>query len=193
MGRRKLWIDREIQLRFVIYTVIFLVITSAVISIATFYSVWVRLSGSITLTDLKNLPMVYSETFSAFAGRVILLTAILAIIACLGIILLSHRIAGPVYRMTNILKDLQQGKEPQLILRKGDSLVSLMDELKSFVVLHTKLSKASRRVLDMWGKTQVQDLSLNLALQDLEECLEGVPQSAEGAKPQEVPDEKNEK
>ena len=179
MGRRKLCINREIQLKTVLYVFVFLVLTSIFISISTFNSVWSMLVNYLAVGDQKNLIRIFDVTFKTFAIRITLLTIFLAILACLGMLILSHRIAGPAYRITQALKDLQEGRKPILTLRKGDSMGDVMTELKNFSVLHFNLINTSKRVLEIWNKTQVQDPSLNMALKELEDCFQIMPQNQE--------------
>ncbi|MCM8759818.1 MAG: hypothetical protein NC906_08635 [Candidatus Omnitrophica bacterium] len=172
MGRRKLLVDSEVQLRAVIYVLIFMVITSIFVSLATFNSVWSMLVNHLVSANEKNLTQIFHITFKTFALRITLITIFLAILAGLGMLIVSHRIAGPVYRMTQVLKELQEGKTPSFSLRKGDSLSTLMDQIKNFGTAHINLVNASKRVLEIWNKTQVQDISLSMALKDLEECFQ---------------------
>jgi len=172
MGRRRLVVDREIQFRAVVYSLIFLVITSIFVSIATFNGVWSQLVSYLVAANEKNLTQIFEITFKTFAIRITLMTIFLAILATLGMLLVSHRVAGPVYRITQILKELQEGKTPAFTLRKGDALSSLMEEIKNFGTKHIELSNASKRVLEIWSRTQVQDMSLNMALRELEECFQ---------------------
>ncbi|HOK80817.1 MAG TPA: hypothetical protein PK303_05520 [bacterium] len=185
MGRRRILVDREIQLRAVLYVLLFMVLTSIFVSLATFNSVWSLLVNYLTAANEKNLTHIFDVTFKTFAIRITLLTIFLAILATLGMLLVSHRIAGPVYRIRQILKELQEGKSPVFTLRKGDSLSTLMDEMRKFGLTYLHLVQASKRVLEIWNRTQVQDMSLNLALKDLEECFQ------EKIKEQQVPVEKN--
>lgn len=172
MGRRRLLVDREIQFRIVVYALIFMVIASILISLVTFNSVWSHLVNYLVSANEKNLTQIFESTFRTFALRITLITVFLAVLAGLGMLIVSHRIAGPVYRITKVLKELQEGKEPSFTLRKGDSLSDLMDEIKNFGTMHINLVKTSKRVLEIWNKTQVQDISLNMALKELEEYFD---------------------
>ncbi len=149
-----------------------MVLTSILVSLITFNSVWSLLVNYLVSANEKNLTQIFETTFKTFAIRITLVTVFLAILAGLGMILVSHRIAGPVYRITQVLKNLQEGKSPSFTLRKGDSLSNLMEEIKSFGTAHLNLISSSRRVLEIWNRTQVQDISLNMALKELEECFE---------------------
>lgn len=172
MGRRKLLVDREIQFRVVVYALIFMVLTSIFVSLATFNNVWSMLVNHLVSANEKNLMQIFDITFKTFALRITLITIFLAILAGLGMLIVSHRIAGPVYRITKVLKELQEGKNPSFTLRKGDSLSTLMEEIKNLGTTHMNLVSASKRVLEIWNRTQVQDISLNMALKDLEECFQ---------------------
>lgn len=172
MGRRKLLVNREIQFKVVIYVLIFMVITSILVSLATFNSVWSMLVNHLVSANEKNLTQIFDITFKTFALRITVITIFLAILAGLGMLIVSHRIAGPVYRMAQVLKELQEGKSPSFTLRKGDSLSTLMEEIKVFGTTHINLFNKARRVLEIWSRTQVQDISLNMALKDLEDCFQ---------------------
>ncbi|MCM8764620.1 MAG: hypothetical protein NC830_04585 [Candidatus Omnitrophica bacterium] len=172
MGRKKILVDREIQFRVVVYALIFMVLTSIFVSLITFNSVWSLLVNHLVAADEKNLTQIFAITFKTFAFRITLITIFLAILAGLGMLLVSHRIAGPVYRITQVVKELREGKNPSFTLRKGDTLSTLMEEIRNFGTTHMNLVNASKRVLEIWNKTQVQDISLNVALRELEECFE---------------------
>ncbi|MCM8764403.1 MAG: hypothetical protein NC830_03445 [Candidatus Omnitrophica bacterium] len=172
MGRRKILVDREIQFKVVIYALIFMVLTSIFVSLITFNSVWSLLVNHLVSANEKNLTQIFAITFKTFALRITLITIFLAILAGLGMLLVSHRIAGPVYRIIQVMKELQEGKNPSFTLRKGDTLSNLMEEIKNFGTTHINLLNASKRVLETWNRTQVQDISLNVALRELEECFE---------------------
>ncbi len=132
MGRRKLLVDREIQFRTVVYVLIFMVITSIFVSLATFNSVWSMLVNHLVSANEKNLTQIFDVTFRTFAFRITVITIFLAVLAGLGMLIVSHRIAGPVYRMTLVLRELQEGKTPSFTLRKGDSLSHAHGRNKKF-------------------------------------------------------------
>ncbi|MCM8814787.1 MAG: hypothetical protein NC931_02200 [Candidatus Omnitrophica bacterium] len=172
MGRRKILVDREIQFKIVIYVLAFMVLTSIFVSLITFNSVWSLLINHLVSANEKNLTQIFTLTFKTFALRITLITVFLAILAGLGMLLVSHRIAGPVYRIIQVIKELREGKSPSFNLRKGDTLSNLMEEIRNFGTTHISLVNASKRVLEIWNRTQVQDISLNVALRELEECFE---------------------
>ncbi|MCM8816892.1 MAG: hypothetical protein NC913_05205, partial [Candidatus Omnitrophica bacterium] len=59
MGRRKLLVDREVQLRVVIFVLTFMVITSIFVSLATFNSVWSMLVNHLVSANEKNLIQIF--------------------------------------------------------------------------------------------------------------------------------------
>ncbi|MCM8833442.1 MAG: hypothetical protein NC816_05945 [Candidatus Omnitrophica bacterium] len=118
--RKILWIDTEIQLRVVIFTIISLAFSCFIIISTTFNNIWVDVSEKILkVGELKNF-------YSSFVKKIIILNfgfiILLALLATLGMIILSHKVAGQAYRITKILKELQKGKNLEFKLRKGDRL-----------------------------------------------------------------------
>jgi hypothetical protein len=153
-------------LRFVIFSIVFLTFACLLVSIATFHSVWSDLLGKSISTI--NLNTMYSVSLKKFmlldAGLIILM----AVLSTLGIMLLSHKIAGPAYRIQQILKDLQEGKDPNFQLRKGDTLKPIAEELGKFASQHRKLNESAGEVIERWKNTEVKDMSLEIALKKME-------------------------
>lgn len=168
-GRRILWIDREIQLRFVIFTIITLAIACFIVSSATFNNIWVEIGEKIfKVGEVKDL---YAGSLKKFVFLNFGLVILLAILATLGVIVVSHKVAGPAYRIKKILKELQEGKYPDFKIRKGDALGSIIEELEKFSNQYKELSESALNVIEIWKNTEVKDLSLNIALKELENKL----------------------
>lgn len=166
IGRFKLWVDKEIQLRFVIYTIIVLSISCFLVSSITFNNLWIELSEKLLkIEKVENVYTYFVKKFIVFNFFLILL---LAILATLGMIIVSHRVAGPAYRIKMILKELQEGGFPEFKLRKGDALTSVLEELEKFSNKYKELNEAAINVIDIWKNIEIKDISLNIALKELE-------------------------
>ncbi len=168
-GRLKLWIDREIQLKLVVYALVSLAVACAIVSIASFYIIWTDVAERILRTgELSNL---YDASLRKFIAFNIILILFLAFLVTLGMLLLSHKVAGPAYRRRKILKDLQEGKKPEFSLRKGDSLKPMLEELEKLSTRYTDIGESALNVVERWKNTEVKDMSLTLALKELENKL----------------------
>lgn len=165
-GRKVLWIDREIQLRFVIFTIITLAISCFLVSSVTFNNIWIGISEKIL--KFVTIDNIYSQSAKRFIVLNFFLIILLALLATLGMIILSHKIAGPAYRIRKMLKELQEGKYPDFKLRKGDTLTSIVEELEKFSNQYKDLTEAAINVIETWKNTEVKDISLNIALKELE-------------------------
>ncbi len=177
-GRFHLLIDREIQLRFVVYIVIFMTLAMAVGSVAIFYNVWESILQDVVASN-ELVTQIYHLSWRRFLPVSISLTLGMAVLSCLGMIILSHRVAGPAYRIATILKELKQGRQPNFKLRKGDSLYPVLEELKSFAEQQEAITRAARLVISHWQNVEIKDISFNLSLKELENCL------SRGKKPEE--------
>ena len=165
-GRKKLWVDREIQLRFVIYTIIVLGIACIIVSSASFYSVWTNIISKVLKAG--DINSIYTFSLKRFIILNLGLILLLAFLATLGMILISHKVAGPAYRIRKTLKELKEGKEVDFKLRKGDALNPLAEEFEKFAEHYRQLKNSGVRVIEVWKNTEVKDISLNLALKELE-------------------------
>jgi len=184
-GRMNLLVDREIQVRFVVYALISLAVGCILVSIATFYMVWTDIGARMVRSN--SISQIYSSSLSRFMSMNFALILTLAVLTTLGMLLLSHKIAGPAYRIKNILKQLQEGKHPAFTLRKGDALKSVAEELEKFANQHKAIGESAIRVIETWKNTEVKDMSLNLALKELENRI--IYLSIEEDKKGEVKDE----
>ncbi|MCM8768908.1 MAG: hypothetical protein NC911_04420 [Candidatus Omnitrophica bacterium] len=181
-GRFTLLINREIQLRFVVYVIVFLTLAMILISVATFFNVWESIIQEVAASS-ELVTRIYHLSWKRFLPVSISLTVLMAALSCLGIIVLSHKVAGPAYRIAEILKDLQEGRQPDFRLRKGDTLNPLLEELKSFAQQQEAINQAASRVISSWHNVEIKDISLNLSLKELEDCLSRGKLPKEGQKP----------
>jgi methyl-accepting chemotaxis protein len=129
--RKTYLIKRSFQFRYVFIVLSFILLTAAVSGVTTYLAVFPYLS--------EKLANVYPQ------GRLIALLRdanIKALLSTLVIIpfavwisvILSHRVAGPWYRLEMILKDLADGDlSYDIKLRKNDELQSLAVSLNSVV------------------------------------------------------------
>ncbi|MDD5091809.1 MAG: methyl-accepting chemotaxis protein [Candidatus Wallbacteria bacterium] len=74
----------------------------------------------------KHLDLIIRAAIGAFQGRLVLLIVVeTAILLILGIVI-SHRIAGPVFKIGRVLSDYAGGRfEERVVLRRADLLYEL--------------------------------------------------------------------
>jgi len=168
-GRLRLWIDREIQLRIVLYALISLAVACAVVSVVTFYSIWSDVGYKLLRTE--GVEEIYNASMRRFVITNFFVILLLGVLTALGMLIITHRIAGPAYRIRTILKDLQEGKTPTFTLRKGDALKPVMEEIEKLAAKYDEIGKSAVAVIERWKNAEVKDMSLNLALKELENKL----------------------
>jgi signal transduction histidine kinase len=137
------------------------------------------------ILKFSGIDNVYSYSAKKFIILNFSLIILLAFLATLGMIILSHKVAGPAYRIRKMLKELQEGKYPEFKLRKGDTLTSIVEELEKFSNQYKELVDSAMNVIEIWKNTEVKDISLNIALKELENKMSHI-----SFKKKEVEDEK---
>lgn len=134
MQRRKNYlVKKRFQFDFILKFIILLVLES-VLSAGLFMYV----SSDTLTTGYLNYVLKIERTPAFFLVPFILITAIVVIgIGMAGMavfILLSHRIAGPLYRFEKILGQVEGGDlTTRINLRKTDQLVELKESLNVFI------------------------------------------------------------
>jgi len=134
MQRRKNYlINKKFQFTFSSKFVILLVLESLLISTLFFY-----MTNDTVTTGYVNSILTVETTRNFFSVPFLLVTSIVAIgVALAGMIvfiLVSHRIAGPLYRFETTLKQLQAGDMTTNVnLRKKDQLGEVQAELNVLI------------------------------------------------------------
>jgi len=129
--RRQYLIKKKFQIGFLARFIALLVIESVLI-----VSLFMYAASNTLTTGYANSTLRIERTASFFFVSFVLIILIVAIgIALAGLILfvlLSHRIAGPLYRFEKALKQIEEGDlTARINLRKSDQLVELKEAFNS--------------------------------------------------------------
>jgi len=123
--RRKYFIKRAFQLKYASVILFFIFITMVISSSAIYLAIFPFLSEK--LANVYPQGRLVGILRNANMKAILSTAVILPIAAWIGIIL-SHRIAGPWYRMEVILREIAEGSLiSDVQLRKGDELQSLAE------------------------------------------------------------------
>lgn len=127
--RRQYLIDKRLQLRFTALVVMLVVVYSVFLAGATY----VNYKISCIVFDNSSLydPAV-EEAIQAEGRKTVITTTIFLVVNGLVVagvfILLTHKVAGPLYRIRRQITDVRDGKLPsKIVLRKNDELGHLAD------------------------------------------------------------------
>jgi methyl-accepting chemotaxis protein len=175
--RKRYIVDRRLQFRLLMYNgVYFLIITVAI---------WAGLFLPLAL-DLSNPDLNISQQ-GEVAGKILYLHSrlgpillIVFLILAIHSVLISHRIAGPLYRFKATFNQVAQGDLSKVVaIRKGDLLVNeqtkieemigtLISMLKNIKKEHAAMEKALQSLLNSQGNFS-ENLSKE-AIAQLEGC-----------------------
>ena len=120
-------ISVRFQLKYIGLALLFMFITAAICSYTVYYT------GTVIFVE--KLSQVYPQgrlvALLATINRSILVNVLLIIpLIALIALYLSHKIAGPIYRVERYLSDMAAGKlTSRISFRKGDEFTSLADKI----------------------------------------------------------------
>lgn len=131
--RKKYFINKKFQLNVLIQLVILLVLESALI-----VGLFMQISRDTLTTGYMNSILTMERTQDFFFTPFLFITLIVVIgIGMAGVIvftLLSHRIAGPLYRFEKVLEQIGSGDlSKNFDLRKLDQLVHIEQTLNALI------------------------------------------------------------
>lgn len=125
--RTKYLVSTKLQLRYVGVILLLMFVTAIICSYTIYYVVMIMMGEKlanvypqgrlIAIINTVNLQILYS------------LLLITPVVVAVGIYL-SHKIAGPIYRIEKFLGDMSIGNlSARITLRKGDELMSVADKI----------------------------------------------------------------
>jgi len=130
--RRVYIINRKFQLKYLFIIISVMLITVAAVSFTTFYLVWDKVIEEFFFVPdaAGKLGYILVNTTKMLLVPVILLTAVFTVAG----VLLSHRVAGPLYRVEKIAEELGRGNlNVNVRFRKGDDLQELAASLNAMI------------------------------------------------------------
>jgi len=127
--RRKYFINRKFQIEFSFRFLLIIAAASIMVMLLFFYNSRGTLTAGYTGNEVKLL-----QTGTYFLPSLVVSTVIIVIFACLTgamvMILLSHRMAGPLFRFQVVLDELSSGNMTRRFnLREKDQFKELADRI----------------------------------------------------------------
>lgn len=159
--RRRMLVYTGFQMKYIVSLVLLATLTLGVLG----YLYASVLSEQRQLLGLNNVAMgmvrpakqeaAFEKDMRAQFGRqdksrvvaLVVISAVLVLLLALVSLRITHRIAGPVYVVSNTIKAMAMGKmDPVRTLRKRDEFAFLTDDLRA---LREAMIKRDRRVMEM--------------------------------------------
>ena len=123
--RKKYFVERALQLRFARFVLLFMFLTCAITACTVFYFTFTILSEK--LADIYPQGRLIEIFRSAYLAFGLCLIVVAPVIFYVGVVF-SHRIAGPLPKIYQMLRNIGNGKfDERLVLRKKDELKELAD------------------------------------------------------------------
>ncbi len=206
--RRKIFlIKRGLQFRYMFSVVMIMLISALIVGWSIYYSIWSKIADPASF-QYAELDTIWTNVNMLLFIRV----PILVVFVSLFSLILSHKIAGPVYRFEQSSKKIANGDlSLRIKLRQGDELTELADifnkmteNLETFVVKDREVIEKVIGIINQVPMTLKQDeideeekeriiLELTEVVTELKELTYAfkVSQDKIQEKNREVEDEKN--
>ncbi len=172
--RRQYFIDRKFQTGFILKFCVVLLF-GAILSIGV-----TLLTTQATLTSsFEGSKLVIEKTSLAILPSVILTnfitTLIVGVIVVLVTLLVSHKIAGPMFRFEKDLEEIGRGDlQKRIQTRNGDQFANVARNLNEMVgSLNLKLSEVKQELDRLGEAAEAQNLPQSFR-DDLDECRRNI-------------------
>jgi len=131
--KRKIFIiNKKYQFRYLFIIISTMLISMASVYFTVFYVIWNKVIDEFFFVPeaSKKLADIFVQTSQLLVIPVILL----AVIFTFAGIILSHRVAGPIFRVECVARELAKGNlDIKIKFRKGDELQELADSLNGMI------------------------------------------------------------
>jgi len=131
--RRQYFVAKKFQVKFAWMIVLFMVAVAFFSSLTMYYYIWVLLGEKLAnVYPQGRLVGILRTANFALLIRLALISPLVFLLA----IVLSHRIAGPIYRIRTTLDEVLKGDySKRLFLRKTDELKDVADRINGLIEL----------------------------------------------------------
>jgi len=129
--RRKMWVDRKIQMRYM----------RTIVTLLVFFAVALGISNYVIAGFVLRVSQLgqyaearFYQVYNRIVYLIILEVVVFIIISAVISIFTSHRFAGPVSRIREAMKEVKSGNLSYRIrVRKGDDLTDVVDEFNQML------------------------------------------------------------
>jgi len=180
--RKQFLTNKKYQFRYTVYILLGMIAVAGAVTALTFSLVYPILSS--------KLSKAVTETISHDLARGLLLSywisvAVLVLIAALLGILFSHRVVGPLNRVSALIKEIKSGNlSRRIILRDKDEFIPLADAINGLLDSFAEFIRTSRENMDFLDEElgKIKDIlkSKNLLTADIEEKMAEISEKREG-------------
>jgi len=149
--RKILLIDRKFQYKYVFVLLSLLLISVFMVAFTTFYVIWNQVIDEFFFVPeaAKKLSHIFVSTTWMVAAA----SVILGVLSAMAGIFLSHKIAGPIYRVKKVAEQLKTGDLSAVVrFRKGDDLQELADTLNDMIAGIKGMVSEDRKIIDRLDK-----------------------------------------
>lgn len=125
--RTKVFVERGLQLRFARFVILYVFICSVLTGVVIFFTTFLMMGEKLASVYPQGrlVPIFQSVFFWAFVSMIGVMPFIFW-----GSIVFSHRIAGPLPKIYQALRQIGRGDyNVKLVLRKRDELIDLANEI----------------------------------------------------------------
>ncbi len=134
--RRRYLVEKGFQLRFAGMILLFMFAVALFCSLTIYYNTWMLLGEKLAnVYPQGRLAGILKQANFVLFKRLLLITPLVGILA----IVLSHRIAGPIFRIKKTLDEIIKGDySKRLHLRNTDELKDVAESINSLMELLEK-------------------------------------------------------
>jgi len=162
--RRQYWVSPRLQGRFVVWLVATTAVVATIVAWAILLVVWTPLGNRIVLSSGE---MAADQLFWDACLRVLATTAfmvfIFGLVTFLVVLIITHRVAGPLYRIGLTAAQVAQGHYRERVnLRRKDYIQDFADKFNEMLDnVESRFRRQQRTIAETYGRLSDMEVALS--------------------------------
>lgn len=187
--RTRYWVMPELQGRFAGWLVAVTAVTGAVVTLVILMALWASLADRLVWTGGGDAEALFWQASARIVFTAVILIVVFGLAALLTGIVVSHRVAGPLYRMSNVVDQVSQGQySDRVTLRERDYLhgfAAKFNEILRYLDEHVEhhssaLNRLHDKVVELDAAASHGDVAPDELSSRLDDILEVVREARYG-------------
>ena len=128
--RRRYWVLPKLQMRMIMWLVLVTSLLATIAAWVVLMAVWTPLGAHLVIAEPDvNVEKLFADACIRVFATTGLMVLVFAVIAYMVGLVVSHRIAGPLYRLSQAARRITHGQIPQHVsLRQGDYIKDFAED-----------------------------------------------------------------
>lgn len=139
--RKRYFVKKKLQFKYLLFVLLAMIVPTLICGAVLYYLIWQTIAAEIAIPEALSENLI--PALDKVNMMLLILLPLVFIVMLLLSIFISHRIAGPIYRLERELKEISKGDYScRIKFRSNDELQEIADGINELLECLSKDKKA---------------------------------------------------